>query len=544
MAGENNSLPDWQKLAGWFPQLSTSQQAMLVFVAVLLLGSFGWLMIGGVGSAGKTPLLIGKTFSVEEIIRAEEAMLAAGLDDFERRGQRLYVPKGEIEKYNNVLITSGTLPQNWAEEWERQYDNIGPFANNKQMEIRKEIARAKYASLMIASMPDVDYANVVWDEQEKRGWSHQPRTTATVSIRPKPGREITQSAIRSIQRSIMGMKADLAAEDVTVLDLGRGMAFNTDPADDPFSNGLLKRIDHLKEMYRDEVLRVIGHIDHVRVAVNVDIEKVKSAITRRQKIDAKGTTALVTNTTSQTKDYQQAPVRAEPGQRSNSGMDVTSYQGTQRTEKVSDTNENTISAPSYEVTEESVIGAMPENVKVSVVIPEQYYQLVAIQTGAAAADADAQTLRTAAGTVKTQVNTEIQAQVAQVVPMPAGADTTQYVSISSYVGTQKPEVVLATPMTESIGRFLANWGSALGLALFALIALYLLNSTVQKSNAMKIPEIPLPEQEQKAEEEDPFEDNPLMPSKDTKKRDHLQHLVRDNPEMTAAILTKWLNEAK
>ena len=523
--------------------MPTSQRLTLGVVTLILLGGFGVLMYRQMGESGYAPVSVGKSFSVEELIRAEETLLQAGFTDFQRKGQRLLVPASQVEKYNAALLASGTLPQNWAEEWEKQYADIGPFANNKQMDTRKEIARAKLASQMLLALPDIDYANVVWDQEEKSRWPAQPRSTATVSVRPKPARQLDQTLIHAIRVSIAGMKANLRPEDVTVLDLGRGVAYQQPLDHDPLNDRLIQRIQQLKEMYRQEILTAIDYIRDVRVAVNVDIDKVKSAIRRSQTVETTGTTLVSINESSKHNSNQFATQR-EPGQNANGPMNLAAQQRPSQSQDSSQTKESSLTAPSFKVTQEDIAGALPENVRVSVVIPEAYYRLVAVQSGLVEADASEADVRAAAKKIEPDIVEALKSRVAKIIPIPTGQNLDDYIDVGAYFSSPASVSTEAPPMTESVWFFLSQWGSAIALGLFALWAFWMLNKTVRSQQPPPEPEPePIEATKPKSPEEE-YMDDDLVPKGDTKRVDHLQFLVKKNPEMTAAIISNWIQEAK
>ena len=532
-----------EQFGNLFRAMPLSQRLSLILVTAIVMGGFGFLMLRGSGSSGYAPISVGKTFSVEELIRAEETLLSQGKTDFKRRGQRLLVPQDKVEEYNAVLLASGSLPQNWAEEWEKQYADIGPFANNKQMEARKEIARAKLASQILLSLPDVAYANVVWDEEQTARWPQKPRSTATVSVRPKPGREISESLVHAIRISIAGMKANLQARDVTVFDLGKQIAYQQSSEDDPFNDKLLQRINQLKEMYRREVKTAVDYIEGVRVAVNVDVEKVKSAVRQTRTVQAKAT-PYYTSTQSKKKNSNQFAPPKEPGQNANGPMNLAAQNAPTSTQDATDTKETSLMVPSYETLQEQIAGALPENVRVSIVIPEAYYRTVAMQSGELTEDSTEEEIRAAANKYKPDVEDDLKARVAKIIPIPTGKSPDDFIDIGSYIPSPVNDTVPPTSMIQTVSYLIAQWGSAIALALFGLWAFWTLNKTVRTQAEHSLPEFDDDDEDdsEPEEEEEYFDD--LVPDGDTKRIDHLQHLAKNDPDMTASIISNWIQNAK
>ncbi len=533
----------WSQFAELFGTMSLSQRGTLIGITLMLLAGFAWLVVQGQTSSNYVPVSVGKSFTTEEIVRAEEAFLQAGLTDFERKGQRIMVPSNRVADYNAALIASGSMPQNWAEEWEKQFSEVGPFANNKQLADRKEIARAKLASQMITAIPDVETANVVWDHEELPGWPRRVRSKATVFVRPKAGRELNSALAHSMRLSISGMKADLAPENVTIFDVVNGVAHEIDDPNDPFNGGMLQRIHQLKEMYRDEIMRSIDYIKGVRVSVNVDIERVKSAIRRQQKIDTKGGVSLVSREDSSIRSLNQQPAKTEPGQNANGALALPSSPGTQRSEQVEDRLTEQVTAPTFEVTQEDIIGAMPQNVQVSVAIPEEYYRLVAMQQAGLTETSPKEEIDLATVAVREEINLTVKRRVSQIIPAGTRENPETGVDVSSFVAFQSEPPVVEVSVLETTQWAISQWGSAVVMIIFALWAMMMLNKTVTRA-AKATPPPPVFTPPQPKEDEKASKDKDLIkiPPPDTRNRDSLQFLVKDNPEMSASILSKWIRD--
>jgi flagellar M-ring protein FliF len=538
----------WTQLKDLFGSMAPSQQAMFALVLFMMVGGFGYMIWNKTNpELSYVPLSVGKTFSVAEIIHAEEALQQASLTQYKREGQRLYVPRDEVEKYNSALIASGTMPQNWAEEWEKQYADLGPFANNKQMMDRKEIARAKLASQMISGMPGVDTANVVWDQQEMRRWPHEPKSTATVFIRPKHGHQFSPHEINGIRMSIAGMKADLTPQDVTVLDLSTGTAHRADDEKDPMSNAVVRRIQQLQDLYRQEVNRAVDYIDHVKVAVNVDIDKIRTAIRRKQEIQTKGSVALVNTESTRSRTFNQTPVKSEPGQNANGGLDLNQKPGLQRTEQVTDSDSTQVTAPTFEVTQEDIMGAMPQNVQVSVVIPDDYYRAIGVKSGELDTSLAAADQEKIIEKIRVKVNQAVKSRVAKIIPAGTRENPEDAVDVGSYVRLDDPNALLpsAPNFMENATWAINQWGSAALLLIFALWAMRMLNSSVTQAakNTPPVPELhAFRSPHEKVEEEE--SDYPPVEMPETRSREQLQKIVRENPDMAAAILNRWMVKSK
>lgn len=530
----------YQQFLELFNGMSPSQRGTLVAVTVTIIAALGLLVYSGTSSTTYVPLSVGKLFTVEEIIRAEEALLQQGLTDFKREGQRILVPRDKVQQYNSALVASGSLPQNWAEEWEKQFSNLSAISNPREMTERKELARAKLASEMVSSIPNVESANVMWDQDQTRRFGQKQRSTATVFVRPKSGKELDVGLASSIRQSIAGMKADLSPEDVTVMDVVTGHAHVSKNGNDPLGDKVLIRMNSLKEEYRREILSALDYIKDVIVAVNVDLKEVKASIRHTRKADPKGSVPIISNSNTITSSSRQSPTKDEPGPTSNQPVSLRSSAGIEKSDQNETSETSEVSLTSMTVTSEELIGAMPEGVQVSVQIPEEYYRAVAMQTAGLAPDAKKEDIDAAIATVKQEVDKKVEQSVIPLIPKSKLSTGETRVSVSSFVAIPTTEVEPGVPMTQTVGILLSQWGSTVALAFFGLWAIWMLNSSMKKAaNAIPPPPPLEPAQEKTSESE---ADLLEIPPPDTRNRDSLQHLVRDNPEMAASIISKWMRD--
>lgn len=531
----------WNQFQELFARMTTSQKVAMLAIVALVAGTFGYLLFSEIGGDSYVPLTYGKAFSSQELDRAEDALLNAGLSDFKRVGFRLNVPQSQLEEYHKVLFAQGAMPHNWADEWEKQFNDSGPLRGNKEMDERKEIARAKLASQMIAALPDVESANVIWDKETGVRWPHSPKLTATVFVNPKIGHQISPQLAQAIQISIAGMKANLSRDNVTVLDMESGDVFLQDDTQDPLGDKFLQRISHLREMYRGEILKAIDYIEHVRVAVNVDTDKVLRAIRETHSLDPKKSVPVVESTRSDIRSSRDVPAKTEPGQVPNGPLNIDSSISNERTQQIELTESDVVTSPAYETLREELIGATPNSVSVSIVIPEEYYRTAVLQSGRVAQDASEDEIKKAVAAAKQLENDAVQKRVAKLLPVQAGATPESFVDVSSYVRIPKEIPETSTSVVAGAQWFFAQWGSVIGLLLFAMWSLWMLNRSMQKMVEQTPPPPSLEVEEEESEEDE--EEIPELERPDTRSRDALQYIVRDNPEMTASIISKWIQDA-
>ncbi|QDV50196.1 hypothetical protein [Gimesia fumaroli] len=528
----------YHQFTNLFQSMSGSQRAILLTVPALMMLAFAFLFFRESNSS-YVSLSLGKDFTTEEVIHAEEVLLRAGLTDFTRKGQRIMVPQTEVPRYNAALIEGGGLPTDWASEWQEQFEKSSMFVSKDQLQVMRDISLGKQLRRMIRAIPSIEDANVMWARSKKRlRWNNTtPEVTATVMVQPRPGRDMSPTLITSLRAAVATMVPDLSAESVTVFDQSTGTSYTADDKNDAFDGKFISWVNKHTKNYQDKIHDSLSYIPDVIVNVNVDVENLKRYVERKQEINKDGTVTLHSKEQSSERKVVEKPVRAEPGARSNQPNSLSVARGNEKDEKVTETKNSTTSAPSFTWTEKEFVAAMPSTVQVSISIPEDYYAAVAEKRGIqrGEAEADIAAFKQATDAVKLEVETSIQKQIQKLIPSQSANDA---VSVASYVRVDHNVPEVALPLTESVGEFISQWGSTLGLGLFAVWALWMLNKSMPQMEEVDSDIVP-PTVDRSASAAS--EEEEAKPKSEPTQRDEVQLLVRDNPEVAAMVLSKWIH---
>jgi hypothetical protein len=263
---------DLPTLRSLLRELSPRQRLGLAFAALIVLVGLGW-KLAAQPTGGMVALPASEALSRQARLELIDRFRAAGLDDCRSSGDRLLVPRSQVERYTAVLSASSTGGSDtWAGEWERQNRQLTPFSSNRAREANREIARAKLITEMLQKLPDVQQADVVWDEDEHRGWQQTPKARATVYLMPRPNRVLTLEVIRSVRLAVAGSKKNLDPADVAVMDLARQVTYDGDL---PVAVGedLLPSLQSVAELCRREIAQQIAGLSEADVEVRVDLPR-------------------------------------------------------------------------------------------------------------------------------------------------------------------------------------------------------------------------------------------------------------------------------
>ena len=214
----------------------------------------------------------------------EQRLRAAGLAEIRRANGQILVPRSRLNEYS-ALLPSTQPTKDWAAEWERQNERLTPFSGSRALETNREIARAKLIAGMLRQLPDVESADVVWDEDERPGWRQSAETRATVYLNPKPGRVLTLELIRAVRLAVSGSKKNLDAENVVVMDLDRQVTYEG-PLARSVAAVVIPRLRSLAELYRRELLDQISELSHADVAVHLDLPRLFQQLSLNDEADS------------------------------------------------------------------------------------------------------------------------------------------------------------------------------------------------------------------------------------------------------------------
>jgi flagellar biosynthesis/type III secretory pathway M-ring protein FliF/YscJ len=170
-------------------------------------------------------------------------------------------------------------------------------------------------------------------------------------------------------------------------------------------------------------------------------------------------------------------------------------------------------------------------------IPKDYYRDVLLKQGVDESDKAA--FQAKMLQIQTEKEKEIRSRVAPLI-MVAGGTAAEAINVGSYDRLETIEPAAQVSLTAQISEALTQWGGPAGLTLFALWALLMLNRSVQRTNRATAATVAKsPAGKGAADSAVPeSEDDELL--REPTKRDRLQTLVKDNPEMAATVISRWL----
>jgi len=521
-----------------------SRVIAMMLVAVIAIGLA--FLVRGSDTKSTEYLFGGRSMGEQEMDSIEVALSAAGLNDWEREGRRIKVPKDAKSTYLAALGDASSLPIALRTEVDQAIKNSSPFDSSDLRHSREMHAKEKDLGSKISAFPDVRWASVEYDRGERIGLSRAVTQSASVMVQPEGTRSLPRQRIVAIQELIRGSYAGMGTDDVVVIDTNSTTGSSNAEEEDPLLTKQREAETHIEYKLRKLLVEYPAQI-----AVFAEIDPTMDSELASLKFDPEPTNLRNSSKKIETTRNQQIPSGvpgADPnaiGNRAQSiGKDVEVLNTTQ--------DERDTSGVAGQQFESSKLADLQvKTVRVSIMLPTSYYKDLNFQNemlrdstqnpdNIVMDDATLEGLRIKTEKKISEIVSPLLPQVA------AGADPVTLVTVRDAPDV-KPKNQTEPLATSQALSWLAESWETLALVFLGLVALLVARSAAKSAgNATPAEfqegfglEMPGPTPvEQDAEEE-----AERMTITGGSLKDELLHLVEDNPEVAANVIRGWVGDA-
>ena len=561
-----------RQLVELFRGMSLAQRATFVAVPLLVIGGFAWLLVANRPDDFQA-VSFGKAFASDELSAAERALNQAGLTNYRREGRKLLAPANQLDRYNAALVEFDAVPADLGTQMLKQFESLGPFTTDRQRQEMKEALLLQELRRMIEAVPDIEHARVAVANSGRRvSFGQKPRVTANVTVKPRAGRELYSRLVASLRQAVASMVPDLSPADVTVFDVARGQAHSGEAIGDASDSHLIQRVREFTRQYEQQIQKALAFIPQAVVAVHVDVDNLKSSVTRNERTRVRSDSTPVANRPASLRptifeDEGTAQVTAfrgiEPAfheagaDRRDAEAVPQQFEPTINVRGPSDVVPAGHSDVQREVSEKQLLAAMPRAVQVSVSIPRDYYRDVAARRKS---QGEQNQVRLDLDTIEEDVIAKVERTVGRLIPAGSPHEAISVTSVDRLV-SDTPEPTLT--MNEQLLVIAQRHGGSVALSLFAVWALWMLTrltarptQTLEHStsrdpavttthfDSSSIAPVTVP----------PLEAVPIRPAPIKPKApqpllaasqlcDEIRSLAESDPATAAAVLGRWLAEA-
>ena len=503
-------------------------------------------------------LFAGQAFSISELSVMETAFAKAGLGNYEIKGNRISVSRGQKQRYIAAIADGDALPPTPFSYIDHALQRFGMFSSHKQREEDLNIARQRELSLIIRNMRGIEDATVHYDSIVESSFPRRVEKTAAVSIWPSANQYLDEGRVESIRDLVTASIAGLKSDKVTVTDMNSGRTRSGGTrgaanASNPYP--MLKRTyeNDWTEKIRESLSYVQGAIVSVNVTLKTDLVQKRQSL----KVERKATPLQTANkknstraTTNQAADDELGVAARGSNQAATVGDDE------QRTQSQNEESlPEVVEKPSGDRIYKIKTPLVPSRVTVSVAVPSSYYLNIwrernPIKEGGDATEPGPTELKNIEEEIKTNIEETV---VGLLPPKPPGENVYQPVHVTTFQHlTSQP---LPKPaLAESATSWLSQHGTTICMLLVGLVSLLMLRGLVRS-----IPRDPVtpsaPESQPSFSIVGMDEENPDISEagraearrtlhrksiSDPNLREELTDLVHEDPDAAANVLSNWI----
>lgn len=556
-----------KQLSELFHSMTPSARLMAGLMAGVIVVSLGWIVTTET-TGNYESLLDGISLTNVELDRIEMAFGDAQLRNYQREGRQIRIPKGQKDQYLKALSVGNALPKQWGSEIDRALAESNVFESSEKFSARMQTSEERELANTLKRMPGIEFAAVRYDEMRK-GFGRQTERVCSIQLQGPHNQPISAAIQRSIAAHVSKHFAGLAAENISVLDLGTGNVYNE--TDDPRAasqNPVLAARQQWEKYLDGKVASVLREYGGVELMVNVEIDP--TLVSEEEKL-AYDPTAVTVQSNESRKDSENAkPVAGGPPGADINGIGnrpqsvATTAVGQTSTSKQSEANERRVAG--HDASRKETAGLTPTKVSVSVGIPESYYREVIahrtslIPSSAAAATPPAEPNLQQLADLKLETENNIRAAVEGIaMGIRDGDDRKPYVKVYTF-----PDLPVAAIPGPSLTTTIINWlnesWSTLALIAVVLVSLGMMFSWI-KSQAgagetdrkfaegfgLEVPEDMGDELELSqagdGDESTGQRARPEFGVTGGEMKEDLSTLIKDNPDAVVNLLKSWIGDA-
>ena len=218
----DSSVSDQNLITRWFSKSSVRLLTLAsVIVAILAVLHVSQQQ----ASAPMQELLQGSNLQTRDLQRMQIAFGQAGLNEFEIKDGVVWVPQAKHSAYLAAAAEHQAIPAELkVTEGALASDTGNPFLSRSQQEYRQHLRRKTQIQEMVIRLPFVEQAWCEMDQAPRQNAFSKVRRSAVLSIRSNPDCQLRVAHVDTIKQMVAGAVADLAVENIVVIDLNSGFA--------------------------------------------------------------------------------------------------------------------------------------------------------------------------------------------------------------------------------------------------------------------------------------------------------------------------------
>lgn len=539
----------WAQTQAFLSQLSVTAR-WLIGCLLIIFVLIGWLMLQYVAKPQLMPIT---QFAGERQAEVAARLQASGINVKTEAGQ-LLVSADQYDQAMVALVNSDLMAADTAAAFDDLIARQSPWQSNAQNAQAFLLAKQKVLSQIVGKMVGVRSASVLLSMPDKQGFgATYVRPSGSVNVMMKASKRVDKRLVDAIAGLVSGAVAEMAPQDVVVVDANHGRQFTVKSPDDILPGETLELVQQLEHRYRDKITEVLGYIPGVIIAVNVRIDPVH--IKHIEEYNYEESEPLKTEFTREVerRDTQNS---GEPGARPNTGLDIAGGTSTGTSETINEARNEFNEKNLTRRTQTTETGHTTKQVSVTVNVPRSYFIGVFKQGKPVDLDAEEPSDDVLKPIIEQQL-VQIEAQVEPLIIVDQNSGT-----VRAHMIPDRDKLLALTGLAGvgvspgGVSGFLeSGWAKPAGLALLAAMSLGIMFSMVRKASQM--PELPsaedlsgvppqLPGDEEVAGEAPEADDTMVgveLSEEELEVRrmaDQIADMINESPYEAASLLNRWV----
>lgn len=256
-----------------FKDLFQGQRYRGLALGVILLAILAITQVNQLQPQTSTCELFQGNLKSSDLERIQLALGNAGLNDFDIKNGKLFVPKAQRASYLQAVSTHNAVPSRLREQV-ADTDSISMFMSRSQ---QKMVAREKKKTQVREMVMRLPYVEQVWFEMdiaESTNAFETAQQTAVISIEPVDNVILDATQISTVKRMIQGAIAGIQTDQIQVVDIQSGYAHQSSAGQQ--SSAGIQGLPALEQQnyFENRIRRALSNMDGVDVNVKVDVVKI------------------------------------------------------------------------------------------------------------------------------------------------------------------------------------------------------------------------------------------------------------------------------
>ena len=290
-------------------------------------------------------------------------------------GGAILVPAEQKPVIIGQMAQEGALPDDTSVLFNNLASKSSWTMSREQSRQQEVIALQNELSRVIGQFKGVRKAAVIIDVPQQAGLGAAVRRpTASATVFSSTGQPLDQNTVDAVAHLIAGARAGLSVDSVRVIDGTNNRQFRARSDEDAAAGAYLEHAAKVEDRTRDRLLSMLGYIRGVVVSVNARVD-IRRTVSETSKVldPGKGTvTAPTREIVSERSDSEQQGA-AEPGVRSNVGLDIN--RASAGGSRMSDNKTETEMKTEFGRAVERVVDprGMPTKINATINVPRSYF---------------------------------------------------------------------------------------------------------------------------------------------------------------------------